>query len=91
MKNVYILIVLFFIGFSSYSQTASLSTIYAKPGDTIYMPVTAIEFKNIGALGLFINYDKTVLTYAGVVNINPKINNIKFSRFFKLILQIFFS
>lgn len=79
MKNISILTVLLFIVFASNSQTASLAKLYAKPGDTIYMPVTALEFNNIGAVGFYINYDKNVLDYVGVVNVNQDISSILYN------------
>ena len=76
MKKIYILTLLLFVVFASNSQTASLGKLYAKPGDIVYMPVSASNFQNIGALGFYINYDKNVLEYQGVVNIAPVVNSI---------------
>jgi hypothetical protein len=79
MKNIFILAFLTLITFASYSQTASLEKIYAKPGDVIYMPVTASNFKNIGALGFYIDYDKNVLDYLGIENVNPAVSSILYN------------
>ena len=67
------------IGFSTYSQSTSIGKIYAKPGDTVALPVVASHFKNVGALGLYIKYDENVLEYLGVNNIHDNLNNMLYN------------
>jgi len=48
-------------------------TVQAAPGHTVYVPVTAMNFNNVGAITFKIAYDPAVLTYQALTNYNPQI------------------
>ena len=91
MRKLYILLILVLAGYSSFSQTAQIGKVYAKPGDTISVPVIASDLNNIGAMGFYINYDKNVLSYVGLVNINSEISSMIFNNDVSIIKSGWFS
>ena len=71
-----------FLSFTAVSQntpTMSMDTIYAtglQNGAIINMPVQAKNFTDVGSIGLWIKFNANVLTYKGLVNINPLVTGI---------------
>ncbi len=54
--------------------TVTVGTVTAAPGATgVLIPVTAQNFSNIGAFDFLIDYNKSILTFTGLTNINSAI------------------
>jgi hypothetical protein len=49
-------------------------TVYACPNTQVIVPIYAEYLYNVSAISLFMNFDPSVLTYAGYQNINPVFN-----------------
>jgi len=56
----------------AFTQTVSLDTVQANPGDTVWVPCKFTNMNNIGAITLFILFDESVLTFQGSDNLVPE-------------------
>lgn len=76
MKKVsYLLLICFLITVNSFSQTAQLAKTYQQPGTNILYPVSAKKLTNLGAVGFYINYNKNVLKFLDIVDINSSLSS----------------
>ena len=68
MKNKFTLLMLLMVMFGSslFSQTASLPTGTASPGEQISVPLSVTGFTKIGSIMFKIQIDPTILTYTGL-------------------------
>ncbi|MFZ4523587.1 MAG: cohesin domain-containing protein [Bacteroidales bacterium] len=53
--------------------TVTAATLTATPGTEVLIPVTVHNFTNIGAFDFLINYNKSILTFTGLVEVNTLI------------------
>jgi hypothetical protein len=57
--------------------TVTVGTVTAAPGATgVLIPVTVENFSNIGAFDFLIDYNKSILSFTGLTNINPAVNPV---------------
>lgn len=71
MKKIIILFgILLFSSTFVFSQNASLSigTVGTKVGESVSVPINALNLSDVGAISLKINYDPTKLSFQGVAN-----------------------
>ena len=60
----------------SEDATMKLSTEFGIPGDTLVVDLSATNLRNIGSMGILINYDNTVVEYLGIGDVNlPEFND----------------
>ncbi len=55
-------------GVAAIQPTIKISSVLAKTGDSVNVPVTVKAFKNVGAISLKIAYNATALTFKGIAN-----------------------
>lgn len=55
-------------GVAAIQPTIKISSVLAKTGDSVNVPVTVQSFKNVGAISLKIAYNSTALTFKGIAN-----------------------
>ncbi len=56
--------------------TISIDTVYVDPGFEVLVPVNTIDFLDIGAMTLFIEYDPLAFSFIGLENINTEISGV---------------
>ncbi|MBP7497398.1 MAG: T9SS type A sorting domain-containing protein [Bacteroidales bacterium] len=71
MKRLFILVIMLIISASSFSQIAMIGSISAKPGDTINVPLIAVDLNQINVFALSLEYDKTKLKFIKFHNFIP--------------------
>jgi len=67
-KFTIILTVMLLFGMASYSQTASLATVTASPGEAVTVPLTVTGFTDISAITFNIRFNPDVLSFIGIQN-----------------------
>ncbi len=55
-------------GLISSQMKVSLDNVQASPGDTVVVPLRALNLTNIGSISLKINFDPAVLSFVGLTN-----------------------
>jgi hypothetical protein len=54
----------------------TIDTVFSDPGFEVLVPVTTIDFLDIGAMTLYIGYDPAALSFIGLENIHPQLAGI---------------
>jgi len=74
-KTTIIILFIFYAGLNLPAQTASLTigTSAVCAGEEVFLPVTAADLYNVGAITLYINFDTNNLTYMSLENIDPQL------------------
>ena len=67
-KFTILMTVMLLFGMASFSQTATIATVTASPGETVTVPLTVTDFTDIGAITLEIGFDPGVISFIGLQN-----------------------
>ncbi|NQV01216.1 MAG: hypothetical protein HQ542_01095 [Bacteroidia bacterium] len=67
-KITILLTVMLLFGLASYSQTATIATVTASPGENISVPMTVTDFTDISAITLYVRFNPDVLSFTGLQN-----------------------
>ncbi|MEZ5195012.1 MAG: cohesin domain-containing protein [Bacteroidales bacterium] len=64
------------VSLSTEETSITTDIVFSDPGFEVLVPVTTLNFSNIGALTLYIGYDPAALSFIGLENIHPQISGV---------------
>ncbi|MCX6271653.1 MAG: hypothetical protein NTU44_10610 [Bacteroidetes bacterium] len=75
MRKILLLLFLWVAGAPLLGQTVqvSMDTVFAKPGDSIDIPIYVSGFTGIGSVTWLIGFDETVMEFGRLVHLNPEL------------------